>query len=321
MLKPLLVEELPGGGYRLIAGERRLRAALAVREGDPRNPHGASVPALVYPAGALGDAARAAAQLSENFFRRDLTPGELARGLRRVKLALEVARAEESARVRGLLPAGYDPAAPLDARARVLRGALARADAPWPEAGWPAVFRALGMDPSDPSLARVRRILDIPDPVLDRCDALGISRSAAAALAELRDPEAALALLEAAERAGDPGVVAPAVELLLADPSLTPQGAVDMVLAARRAAEDARRTTEGSAPGPQQLGVPRPLGPADEFERVVAGLRAALAVMSTYRLCEYQRGTVVFLLERLSNRVSQRAQGTEGRHHGPPVVH
>lgn len=303
VLEPLLVEELPGGGYRLIAGERRLRAALAVRERDPSNPHGAEVPALVYPPGALDEAARAAVQLSENFFRRDLTPGELARGLRRVKQALEVARAEEVARARDLLPGGYDPAAPLSARERALRGVLARAGVPWPEAGWPAVFRALGMDPGDPSLARVRRILDIPDPVLDRCDALGLSRSAAAALAELRDPESALALLDAAERAGDPSVVAPAVDLLLADPSLTPQGAVDVVLAARRVAEDARRVAEAPDTGPRQLGVPRPLCPAGEFERAVAGLRTALAVLSTYRLSEYQRGSVRLLLERLAERV------------------
>lgn len=298
VMEPLVVEETAGGRYRLVAGERRLRAALAVLSARPGHPLLQAVPAMVYPAGRLPDAARAAMQISENFFRANLSPGDTARGLRRVKQSLECARAEEIIRGRnGQTPSALGPEDP-DRRERHLRATLAKMGVPWPDVSWDAVFRTLGMDPADPSLRRVKRLLSIPDPVLDRCDQLGLTRSAAAALSELRDQQKALQLLEAAERAGDPGVVTPAVDLLLADPSITPGEAVDMVLSARRAAGLARKISANGPPdGQTRL---KPLCPGEEFERIAAALRDAAALLDAYELSVYQRGSIRLLLERVA---------------------
>ena len=298
VMEPLVVEDQGNGRYRLIAGERRLRAVRAVRVEDPGNDRVQRVPALVYPRGALSEAARAALQLAENFFRRDLAPGELARGVARIKLAEEVRRAEEDARRADCLPADYNPAAPLAERERVLRGALARAGRPWPEVSWPDAFRVAGLDPQDPALRSVRKILSIPDPILDRCDRLGLSRSATEALAELGDDEKAAALLDAVERAGDPGLVTPAVDLLVSDPSLEPGRAVEMVVAARRAVDVARRGVRERDEGVQQT-IGKPLCPPEEFDRLVRALREAAAVLETWALGDYQRGSVRLWLERL----------------------
>lgn len=302
VMEPLVVEEVGDGRYRLVAGERRLRAVRAVRAEDHTNPRVQRVPALVYPSGALSESARAALQLAENFFRRDLAPGELARGLMRIKRAEEVRRAEDDARRFGVLPSDYDPAAPLADRERALRQALRRAGRPWPEVPWPAAFRAAGLDPQDPALRSVRKILSIPDPLLDRCDRMGLSRSAAEALAELRDDEKAAALLDAVEKAGDPGLVTPAVDLLVADPSLDPARAVEVVLASRRAVDAARRSArERGDDG--QLSVSKPPCPPAEFERLVAALRQAVALLETWALAEYQRGSVRLWVERLLDAV------------------
>ena len=49
LLQPVLVEELPSGGRRLVAGERRLRALRWGAAHLPDNPHFHAVPALVCP--------------------------------------------------------------------------------------------------------------------------------------------------------------------------------------------------------------------------------------------------------------------------------
>ncbi|MED5370750.1 MAG: ParB/RepB/Spo0J family partition protein [Myxococcota bacterium] len=76
VLQPLLVRSQPGGGYILIAGERRLRAAgLAGLE---------SVPALLREGADHGDVQLELA-LVENLQRQDLDPVESARGYHRLQ--------------------------------------------------------------------------------------------------------------------------------------------------------------------------------------------------------------------------------------------
>lgn len=76
VLQPLLVRSQPGGGYILIAGERRLRAAgLAGLE---------SVPAVLREGADHGDVQLELA-LVENLQRQDLDPVESARGYHRLQ--------------------------------------------------------------------------------------------------------------------------------------------------------------------------------------------------------------------------------------------
>jgi ParB family transcriptional regulator, chromosome partitioning protein len=69
VVSPVIVSALPGGGYELIAGERRLRAARLAGL--------AEVPAVVR---SSGDAQRLELALVENMAREDLSPIEAARG-------------------------------------------------------------------------------------------------------------------------------------------------------------------------------------------------------------------------------------------------
>jgi hypothetical protein len=83
LLEPVLAEEItrPGGvSYRLVAGERRLRAMLWGAAHMPENPHFAVLTALVCP-GPLTESERRRWQTAENFAREPLRPGELGAAL------------------------------------------------------------------------------------------------------------------------------------------------------------------------------------------------------------------------------------------------
>jgi len=72
-MQPILARTLPGGGYEIIAGERRWRAA--------RMAGLATVPALVKN---IADSEALAAALIENIQREDLSPLEEAAGIQRL---------------------------------------------------------------------------------------------------------------------------------------------------------------------------------------------------------------------------------------------
>ena len=73
VLQPILVRQLPGGGYRIVAGERRWRAA--------RQAGLTEIPAVVRQ---MTDKEEAAASLVENLQRKDLNPIEEAAGYKRL---------------------------------------------------------------------------------------------------------------------------------------------------------------------------------------------------------------------------------------------
>lgn len=293
LIEPLVVTGWAAGRYRLVSGERRLRAIRLGAQVHPDNPRFHWVPVRVLDVALLDDLSRIRVQLDENRFREDLSPGEIAGAYRAARLHLETRVAERYLNALGAIPNGYDAGGAIPERRRSLKAALQRRGAPWPEVPWPDVFAHLGQ----PVDRRVIAILKIPDAVLTRCGELGLSKSAAAALAELPGPQVQMALLDAAAQAGDAGLVTPAADLLLADPSLGPPDAVAAVLAARRAVRSARSTTP--AP-PGQMVLPRPACPAGEFDRVAAALRAAVGVLESYTLTEYQAGSIRLLAGRLS---------------------
>ena len=140
VLQPILVEELPGGQRRVVAGERRLRATRWGAVHHPDNPHFAAIPAVVCP-GPLGEAERRVWQLVENLAREDLQPGELAAALLYERCAVLVSK---------LLDAGVavpaevhldDPVLRWEALERLrVRSGCYQLGAPWEE-----VLRRLGI--------------------------------------------------------------------------------------------------------------------------------------------------------------------------------
>src|SRR3990172_4756376 len=76
VLEPILVSETPGGGYEILAGERRWRAAGMAGL--------ASIPALVID---FPDEVRPLVPLVENLVREDLPPMDTARALGRLARA------------------------------------------------------------------------------------------------------------------------------------------------------------------------------------------------------------------------------------------
>jgi ParB family chromosome partitioning protein len=89
ILQPILVHEDPAGGYIIIAGERRWRAARLAGL--------ATVPAFIRERLAEGDGLELA--LVENLQRRDLTPLEEARAYEQLKLRRGLSQAEIASRV------------------------------------------------------------------------------------------------------------------------------------------------------------------------------------------------------------------------------
>lgn len=298
LIEPLVVTPGTGGRWRLVAGERRLRAIRMGIEAHPENPHFRLVPVLVRPE-PPGELERIRMQLDENRVRENLTPGEIAGAYRAAKLVLEVQEAEKYLAALKALPDSYDPGAPIAKRRSVLAKAMRAKRQAWPNASWTEVFAALGQ----PADRRVLAILRISDDVLARCDKLGLTKSAAASLAELSKWEDQMAVLDAVAAVGDPSLVSPVVEQMLADPSLDARGALNAVLDMRQAVREAG--TRRAVPNGQAV-LPKPPCPGTEFARIAAALRDAIAMVGTYALTEYQAGSVRLLATRLLTALGER---------------
>lgn len=88
LLQPISVRRVEGGGYELVAGERRLRACKLAKM--------QSIPAILCD---FNDARTAALGLLENLQREDLNPFEQAQGLRDVILLWDCTQAEAAKRL------------------------------------------------------------------------------------------------------------------------------------------------------------------------------------------------------------------------------
>jgi ParB family chromosome partitioning protein len=140
VLQPILVEEVGKSGYRLVSGERRLRACRLGLLEQPDNPHFQRVPALVCP-GPLSEEERRAWQLVENLAREDLQPGELGYALvfeRCALLASHLVRAGAP-----VSPEAFsidDPVLRWEELTKAARSSKVAVIAPWEE-----VLRRLGL--------------------------------------------------------------------------------------------------------------------------------------------------------------------------------
>lgn len=236
LLHPMVVEE--DGGYRLIAGERRLRALRIGRETGRAHPHFTLAPALVFP-GPVTEATRRLFQLAENLARRDLRPGEVARGLAAARLALEIERRLEAARRSGV-PLEQMPASPEGLRDELARR-LERAGLEPPRVAWREVLERVGLRMDPARRKAYLRLLKLPEDVLEAVDGGGLSAHAADELARLSDAEVQRELLAAAARARAPRAVARAAAAMREDPALSPGEALERALETHRAADARRR--------------------------------------------------------------------------------
>jgi ParB family chromosome partitioning protein len=168
----VLVEELPDGERRVVAGERRLRAARWGATNHPDNPHFSTIPVVVCP-GPLSDEERRTWQLVENLAREDLQPGELAAALMYERSAVLVAKLlTAGVAIPAATAALEDPVARFRAldRLRVDAG-LHHLGAPWSE-----VLRRLGIQMREEKARQmVRAFATLPEELSAQMDAAKVA--------------------------------------------------------------------------------------------------------------------------------------------------
>lgn len=308
VLQPILVEELDGGRRRLVAGERRLRAAKwgATAVEASANPHFAAIPAVVCP-GPLSEEERRTWQLVENLAREDLRPGELAAALVFERCAVLTAK---------LLGAGVpvpddvlrtDDPVERFRRLERLRGANRQVAAPWPE-----VLRRLGIQVS----ARQARALAaafaaLPREVSADMDAHRVALATRVAYLRLDAGrrQAAAELWEAVKARGRPELLGAAVRECIDHPRLTPdealERAVDLHVEANRSRSERLRIPESDA---DDRHTPVPL---DLVDRALDGLRALLEQLRAGAVVDgYRAGSLRLFVRELASFVDKSSETT-----------
>jgi ParB/RepB/Spo0J family partition protein len=236
LLHPLVVEKVDDR-YRLIAGERRLRALRIGRETGRRHDHFVAPPVLVR-ADRVPDPTRRLLQLAENLARADLRPVEVARGLQGARQALELERLLEA-----VAQIGRDDETsrrdPEELR-RDLTRSLQRAGVSVPRITWEDVLHRVGMRMDPARRKAYLRLLRLPDDVLDDIDRAGLSVHAADAVSRLGDASGQRELLRAAAERRAPRAVAQAAAAMISHPELPADEAVEGILQTHREADVSR---------------------------------------------------------------------------------
>lgn len=252
LLEPVLAEEIPepdgGVSYRLVVGERRLRAMKWGAARMPDNPYFAVLPAVVC-AGPLTESERRHWQVAENFFRKDLRPGELAAALLWQRCALLAER---------LQAAGHDlppQAEALDdpaGRYRVLERAARPAGVAAP---WADVVASLGISLS-PRRARAlaAAFRALPRDLAEDMDRHGVPVTARLDAARMAGQEdAAAEIWRAVKERGRPDLLVPAAAVLAADPGIGARGAAERAAAVEAAGTAVRRAARAAVPAGQLI--------------------------------------------------------------------
>ena len=199
VLQPILVEELPDGTHRLVAGERRLRSCRIGAVDQPENPHFQTIPAVLCP-GPLAADERATWQLIENLARSDLKPGDLAQALIYERCGMLAVRLEEEG-----TPAPSDILTIDSAIDRWtalnkwrIEAGKTRIGAPWGE-----VVKRLGLHLSDDRVEQiVRAFAQMPPEIAEDMDREGVTLNARLSYLKLaKSKEDAAAELWAAVKA------------------------------------------------------------------------------------------------------------------------
>lgn len=292
VLQPILVERLPDESLRLVAGERRLRAARWGAANLPPNPHFEAIPAVVCP-GPLPEEDRRTWQIAENLVRADLAPGELAAALVFERCAVLTTK---------LLTAGVpvpsstveidDPLQRFRDLERIrLEAQLHKIGAPWEE-----VLARLGIQMGADSARQLYRAFSsLPPEVSTDMDAAGISL--ATRLEYLRMDRgcrgAARELWEAVKERGRPELLSGALRQRLERPGLDAAAALGAAEAVRDDANRAR--ARALRPEPTgELADPATVAAALEVMRsLVVQLRRGV------RLSRYDEGTIRLCAEEI----------------------
>jgi ParB family chromosome partitioning protein len=291
VLQPVLVEELPDGSLRVVAGERRLRASRWGAVNLPENPHFGAIPAVICP-GPLSEEERRIWQLIENLAREDLRPGELAAALMYERCAVLTAK---------LLAAGIavpSGAAALEhpvERFRALDRIRLAAGANQLGAPWEEVLRRLGLQLSaDRAKQLVRAFAALPVDLSLEMDAAGIALATRLDYLRLERggrKGAAAELWEAVKRRGEPGLLPGAIRVETRRPGLEADAAVAAAAALREEANRARAAAQKPVAGGEAV-------PANMVGDALAGIRALLAALRRgARLNRYDVGSLRLLAE------------------------
>lgn len=328
VLQPVLVEELPGRAgaapaLRVVAGERRLRAARWGAVHQPDNPHFAALPAIVCP-GPLSEEERRIWQLVENLAREPLRPGEQAAALLYQRCAVLTAKLLRAGKpVPADVQALTDPVARFRALERI-RGGDTQAAAPWSE-----VLTRLGLQLT-PRRARelVRAFAALPPELNEEMDAERIALHTRVRFVQLRRGRAAAAeeIWAAVKSAGRTDLLYAAAGAALTSPDLDAQQAVAAAAEDHQAAADARaaalrtqpdtperapsevtptETPDGRNAAPRDA--PSPDEPADATDGTGAAAAACRALRTLIaalhagaELGRYDRGSLRLLLAEAS---------------------
>jgi ParB family transcriptional regulator, chromosome partitioning protein len=294
LVHPLVVEPAGQGRYRVIAGERRLRALRIGRETGRSHPDFRSPPVLVFP-GEIPEATRRLYQLSENLARRNLRPAEVAKGLQAARAALELERLIDQAKQAGLPLEGL-PSEP-EALRRELRRAVERTGAEVRPVTWAEVLDRVGVRMDPAQRKAYLRLLRLPDDVLGAIDEAGLSAHAASAVARLPDPATQRELVEAATARDAHRAVAQAAAAMEKDPSLVPADAVECVLRAHRAADVERARRLG--------GTETPMVPADVVDAFARAAKRLIRFIDRETPSPYQAGTIRLLCSEVLDALAQ----------------
>lgn len=226
LLQPLLVEQIDDR-HILVAGERRLRALRWGHVHQPDNPHFQTAPAVVC-LGPLTEDERRCWQLVENLAREDLGVGELGAAL----------LFERAAVLAGALQAhGVDVPAELTAiedpitRWMLLDKHRVAAGAHMVGAPWDEVLKRIGVQlNAEKAKQIVRAFKSLPTEVSTDMDAEGVALATRLEYLKLEKgrQSAASEIWAAVRDRGTPKLLGGAVRAAMADPSLSPQDAVDI---------------------------------------------------------------------------------------------
>ena len=248
VLQPILVEEADDGRRRLVAGERRMRAAKWLATDQPDVDRYQHIPAVVCP-GPLPEEDRRVWQLVENLAREDLRPGELAAALlfeRCSVLTGELLAAGVT--VPADVAAIEDPVARFRAldQLRLIAG-HSRLGAPWPE-----VLRRLGVHITKRKAQQlVRAFAALPPEISAEMDAAKIALHTRLHYLQLDrgNRQAATDIWAAVTQRERPELLTAAVRARLTDNTLAPNAAVDTAeqLHAEANAARQRAVRNGSA--------------------------------------------------------------------------
>lgn len=226
LLQPLLVEQIDDR-HILVAGERRLRALRWGHVHQPDNPHFQTAPAVVCP-GPLTEDERRCWQLVENLAREDLGVGELGAAL----------LFERAAVLAGALQAhGVDVPAELMAiedpitRWMLLDKHRVAAGAHMVGAPWDEVLKRIGVQlNAEKAKQIVRAFKSLPTEVSTDMDAEGVALATRLEYLKLEKgrQSAASEIWAAVRDRGTPKLLGGAVREAMADPSLSPEDAVEI---------------------------------------------------------------------------------------------